>query len=279
MHESYKQALSHCESLDSFRSSRSGESSISEDEVASQILVPLMEQLVKSHIHAPYMNSEAGNGQTALGDQQDREDSARRDREASKGTLSKQSSDVWAAARIAYELLVGEPSFQNAEMPQESSAQCSLPGFLGFLSVDCADFLQFALKKEESERPTADQCLSHPWLQYHMSKQQDEGPGLYTEVHDNTNDSQGEGHLHSVFSSASAWRIKARDSGCWSSDASSSSDVDMSPYIPPASFDAGFQDEAEDIQPRCAGAKGKRSLRRPSGSRLRNTAAVNFAAT
>ena len=60
-----------------------------------------------------------------------------------QGMPSKQSSDVWAAARIAYDLLMGEPSFQNADMPQEISEQCSLPGFLNFLSVDCADFLQF----------------------------------------------------------------------------------------------------------------------------------------
>ena len=37
VHGSCRQALSHCESLDSFRSSRSGGNAISEDEVASQV--------------------------------------------------------------------------------------------------------------------------------------------------------------------------------------------------------------------------------------------------
>ena len=37
IHRSYRQALDHCESLDSFCSSRSGEKPISEDEVASQV--------------------------------------------------------------------------------------------------------------------------------------------------------------------------------------------------------------------------------------------------
>lgn len=55
----------------------------------------------------------------------------------------RESSDVWAAAQIAYELLVGEAPEHKAEEILQPSETSSLPGFLNFLSEDCADFLQF----------------------------------------------------------------------------------------------------------------------------------------
>lgn len=57
--------------------------------------------------------------------------------------IETERADVWAAAWVAYELLVGEtPSLVSESPQQDALSPGSLPGFLNFLSEDCADFLQ-----------------------------------------------------------------------------------------------------------------------------------------
>lgn len=65
-------------------------------------------------------------------------------RDADLGAAYDEKVDVWAAGVVAYELLLGHAPFYMPDTADTVALirEGTLPGFLGFLSDDCTDFLQ-----------------------------------------------------------------------------------------------------------------------------------------
>lgn len=77
--------------------------------------------------------------------------------------------DAWACGVLAYELLVGCPPFGMST--REGSIKAilsSAPKIPAWLPAGGASFIQAALTKKPSNRPTVRKLLQHPWIQAHM---------------------------------------------------------------------------------------------------------------
>jgi serine/threonine protein kinase len=73
--------------------------------------------------------------------------------------------DAWACGVLAFELLVGCPPFGMST--REASVKAILydnPKLPHWLPPVAADFIQWALTKKPSNRPTVQQLLQHSWI-------------------------------------------------------------------------------------------------------------------
>ncbi|GAA95644.1 uncharacterized protein L969DRAFT_85339 [Mixia osmundae IAM 14324] len=79
--------------------------------------------------------------------------------------------DIWAIGVISYFLLAGYTPFDRDSQPEEISAICKADytfepkEYWHGVSQTARDFISSCLTVDQSKRPTADQCLEHPWLQ------------------------------------------------------------------------------------------------------------------
>ena len=77
--------------------------------------------------------------------------------------------DIWAVGVIAHILLSGSPPFYGKTKENISKAIISdVPKFgrvKASLSPEAIQFVMKCLSKDAARRPSADQALSHPWLQ------------------------------------------------------------------------------------------------------------------
>ena len=90
------------------------------------------------------------------------------------------SSDMWGIGCIAYQLLSGgmSPFFDNRSRfrTMEKVLECNFSlenESLKNVSVEGLEFVARLLKLKPEERMTADQCLSHPWIQRHCNDDSD----------------------------------------------------------------------------------------------------------
>lgn len=85
------------------------------------------------------------------------------------------SSDIWSVGVMAYQLLCGKLPFNDKENPMNPSMAriwkgilYEEPTFHGYrwekVSAEAKDFVQKCLEKEYAKRPSAKDCLQHPWL-------------------------------------------------------------------------------------------------------------------
>ena len=85
-----------------------------------------------------------------------------------------QSCDVWSVGIITYILLCGYPPFNGANDDEIKSiilnygsaknVNFTLRGWAG-KSEEAKDFIKCLLRRDPSERFTADEALMHPWLE------------------------------------------------------------------------------------------------------------------
>lgn len=84
-------------------------------------------------------------------------------------------SDVWSVGVLTYQLLSGKMPFNDRDNPFSPSLAKIWKGILQdepklsgskweSVSADAKDFIQMCLKKNWQERPSAMECLQHPWL-------------------------------------------------------------------------------------------------------------------
>ncbi len=73
--------------------------------------------------------------------------------------------DSWAVGVLTFELLLGQPPFYHKDRKAtESHISSGTPAIPAGLSEEAKHFLSSTLSKNPSERLTAAQMLSHPWI-------------------------------------------------------------------------------------------------------------------
>jgi calcium-dependent protein kinase len=84
-------------------------------------------------------------------------------------------TDVWSCGVIAFVCLAGYAPFEGAD--EDEVLQSVLDGYLDFddpvwddITEEARDFVAFLLTYEESERPSAEEALQHPWLKSARSR-------------------------------------------------------------------------------------------------------------
>lgn len=79
--------------------------------------------------------------------------------------------DTWAVGVLTYELLVGFPPFiDETKVQTENKIKACYPVFPSKLSHLARDFVNSALSKEPTERPTIYELLHHPWCETHRRR-------------------------------------------------------------------------------------------------------------
>ncbi|KAI9087317.1 hypothetical protein K1719_030637 [Acacia pycnantha] len=86
------------------------------------------------------------------------------------GNYNGYSGDIWSLGLTLFELFVGHfPFLPAGQRPDWATLMCAIcfgdpPSLPGKASVEFRSFIDCCLKKESSERWSASQLLSHPFL-------------------------------------------------------------------------------------------------------------------
>ena len=78
------------------------------------------------------------------------------------------SVDCWAAGILAYELIVGHPTFENESRSNTYNLiMYKEPKFPPGFSAQAKSFILQALNKNPAYRPIVSDLIKHPWIQEH----------------------------------------------------------------------------------------------------------------
>ena len=77
--------------------------------------------------------------------------------------------DAWAVGVLAYELIIGRPPFDKGHKKLTIAEIVNgEPVIPNFVSQEAANFIRWALTKDQLKRPGVKQLSEHPWILIHM---------------------------------------------------------------------------------------------------------------